>query len=500
MNRSRRKAKKVTPEERFATVLKQRIAIGAVLAVLLLYTAVSLYYVGHFEKNSKINGIDVSGLNLKKAKALLKEKGAEGYSLVINGPEGKTETISGEGLGLTVVGADQAKQVLRSQKSFSWISENRKPKEYTVDLAAEYDGSMLDERIYGLEMMEYDNMRSPVNASLSVNDKGEYEIVPEDDGTELKIEEAAGAIREAVGACRKNLDLTAYQYMPEITSEDENLVSRREQWNSYLAASGLTYDVAENIVVFDGPKIATLLSDDGVNVTLSMEKIRELVAEWKYDWDTYAHQFKFTTYYGNEVWIQPYGNYGYEIDDEKTPQDIYDRITAGDNGSYDVPYYNEPPYHTNKGLGGNYVEVSIDDQHVWVWKDGEVVADTEVVTGLPVFGRVTYQGCYAINLKEEDAVLGDVAVEGYSEPVSYWVRFNGGEGLHDAPWREHFGGDIWLYDGSHGCVNVPEWVMSDVYNNVELGEAVVVYGREYDESVHTQGTGEVNIDYYTNNS
>ena len=71
MNRSRRKAKKVTPEERFASVLKQRIAIGAVLAVLLLYTAVSLYYVGHFEKNSKINGIDVSGLNLKKAKALI---------------------------------------------------------------------------------------------------------------------------------------------------------------------------------------------------------------------------------------------------------------------------------------------------------------------------------------------------------------------------------------------------------------------------------------------
>ena len=492
----RRAAKKVSAEERFATVLRQRIVIGVIAAIFLFYLAVSLYYIGHFQKNSVINGIDVSGLSLGRAKALLKEKGADGYVLTVNGPEGAVGTISGEGLGLTVESADQAKKMLRSQNPFAWITGNRKEKEYTIDLTVSCDEGELEGRISELEMMDFDSMRPPADAYLNQTEDGAYEIVPEDLGTTLIEDETRRKIAEAVENCRTEVDVTDCQYLPEIYSDNENLVSRRDAWNSYMKAAGLTYDVCENIIEFTGPKIASLLVDDGVNVTLSLEKIQQLVAEWKYDYDTYGHQFRFTTYYGNEVWIQPYGNYGYEINDDTAPQEIYDRITAGDNGKYDVPYYNKPLYHTNKGLGGNYVEVSIDDQHVWVWKDGEVVVDTEVVTGLPVFGRVTYLGCYAINLKQENAILGDVAVEGYSEEVKYWVRFNGGEGLHDAPWRDYFGGHIWLYDGSHGCVNVPEWVMADVYENTEVGEAVVVYGKEYDDSVHTRGKGEVNYDYY----
>jgi len=70
--------------------------------------------------------------------------------------------------------------------------------------------------------------------------------------------------------------------------------------------------------------------------------------------------------------------------------------------------------------------------------------------------------------------------------VKYWAPFNGGEGLHDAWWRENFGGDIWLYAGSHGCINVPAEVMPDVLANIEVGEAVVIYGDPYDESVYTK--------------
>lgn len=499
MRNGKKNARKVTQEERNATVFKQRAVLLAVAAVILLYVFRSFHYIGHFQKNTWINGIDVSGLSLKAARTLLTEKGTEGYSIEITGPEGREESISGDGLSLAVTGTGEAKTCLRSQNPFSWLTGNGKTKEYTIDLEVSYDNDALHDRISALEMMNADAMRDPVDARLEITDKGRYEIIPEDNGTKLKESETRQAIAEAVGACRKSIDVREYQYMPEITSDNENLVSRKDAWNAYMNAEGLTYDVAETMITFDGNMIASLLTDDGVNVSLSMEKINDLVAEWKYDNDTYAHAFPFTTYYGKTIYIQPYGNYGYEIDDETLPQDIFDRISSGDHGSYDVPYYHKPPYHTNKGLGGNYVEVSIDDQHVWVWKDGEVVVDTEVVTGLPVFGRVTYYGCYAINLKDEHAVLGDIEVEGYSREVRYWVRFNGGEGLHDASWRESFGGQIWLYNGSHGCVNVPEWVMGDIYNNVEVGEAVVVYGKDYDPSVYVKGTGEVNYDYYTGN-
>ena len=488
----------ISQEERNSLVFRQRAVIAVIAALLLVYLITSLWYLGHFQSKSWVNGIEVSGLSLKQARALLTEKGAEGYQIEISGPGGTSETISGEGLGLSIESAADVKKALKEQKSFGWIFENFKEKSYTVDLGMNYDNDVLHDRITELDMMDPETMVSPEDAYLTRDEDGSYMIVPEVVGTKLKETETRAAIAEAVGHCRKNIDVTAYQYLPEITSENENLNTRKDEWNSYMKASGLTYDVAENIIVFDGNRIGNLLNDDGVHVTLSLEKITDMVAEWKYDYDTYASSFKFTTATGREIWIQPYGNYGYEIDDETTPGEIYHRIIQGDTGTYDVPYYHKPPYHTNHGLGGNYVEVSVKDQHLWVWKDGEIVVDTEVVTGLPVYGRVTYYGCYAINLKQENAVLGDVAVEGYAEEVRYWVRFNGGEGLHDAPWRENFGGKIWLYDGSHGCVNVPEWVMDDVYNNTEVGEAVVVYGMNYDDSVYTKGNGEVNVDYYEN--
>ena len=35
------------------------------------------------------------------------------------------------------------------------------------------------------------------------------------------------------------------------------------------------------------------------------------------------------------------------------------------------------------------------------------------------------------------------------------MPFNGGIGFHDASWRSKFGGTIYQYSGSHGCINLP---------------------------------------------
>ncbi|MBR3339758.1 MAG: L,D-transpeptidase [Lachnospiraceae bacterium] len=56
-----------------------------------------------------------------------------------------------------------------------------------------------------------------------------------------------------------------------------------------------------------------------------------------------------------------------------------------------------------------------------------------------------------------------------------WAPFNGGQGLHDAPWRSDFGGDIYLSNGSHGCVNIPPENMEAIYNAIDIGTAVVIY-------------------------
>ena len=53
------------------------------------------------------------------------------------------------------------------------------------------------------------------------------------------------------------------------------------------------------------------------------------------------------------------------------------------------------------------------------------------------------------------------------------MPFNGGIGLHDAPWQTNFGGDWYLEHGSRGCVNLQYDVAETVFNNVDSGTVVV---------------------------
>ena len=55
------------------------------------------------------------------------------------------------------------------------------------------------------------------------------------------------------------------------------------------------------------------------------------------------------------------------------------------------------------------------------------------------------------------------------------MPFNGNIGLHDATWRKDFGGDIFLKDGSHGCVNLPPEKAKEIFTTIEKGIPVIVY-------------------------
>ena len=67
-------------------------------------------------------------------------------------------------------------------------------------------------------------------------------------------------------------------------------------------------------------------------------------------------------------------------------------------------------------------------------------------------GCATPTGVYSIYSMVRDCYLDG---PGYHTPVSYWMAFNGGIGIHDSVWRGAYGGDIYKYDGSHGCINTP---------------------------------------------
>ena len=60
------------------------------------------------------------------------------------------------------------------------------------------------------------------------------------------------------------------------------------------------------------------------------------------------------------------------------------------------------------------------------------------------------------------------------------LPFNGGIGLHDASWRSSFGGKIYIYSGSHGCINLPGKKAAKIYEMINKETPIVcVYNNGY---------------------
>jgi len=118
------------------------------------------------------------------------------------------------------------------------------------------------------------------------------------------------------------------------------------------------------------------------------------------------------------------------------------------------------------------LEIDLTKQYLWFYKNGTLITKGSVVTGNVSSNHTTPPGTYKLTYKQKDAVLRG---PGYAAPVTYWMPFNGGIGLHDASWRAAFGGEIYKTNGSHGCINAPYQVAEAVFKNIEAGVPVICY-------------------------
>lgn len=121
-------------------------------------------------------------------------------------------------------------------------------------------------------------------------------------------------------------------------------------------------------------------------------------------------------------------------------------------------------------LNGKFVVVDISAQTLTLYDGNTIILETPVVTG-DKDKYDTPTGKFEIQEKVADTYL---VGPGYRKHVDYWMPFNGSIGLHDAYWRSKFGGNIYVNDGSHGCVNISPKYADDVFENVEEGTKVLV--------------------------
>lgn len=135
-------------------------------------------------------------------------------------------------------------------------------------------------------------------------------------------------------------------------------------------------------------------------------------------------------------------------------------------------------------LTGTFVVVDISSQEVKLYCNNEVILTTPVVTGKPK--TPSDKGLFEIYDISHSRYLIDPNGE-YKSYVDIMMKYNGGEGLHDAQYHTHedgfrhgwrdaseFGGDTYLKHGSHGCINMIHDDVMTVSDYVDIGTKVLV--------------------------
>lgn len=178
----------------------------------------------------------------------------------------------------------------------------------------------------------------------------------------------------------------------------------------------------------------------------------------------------FTTTYNKQIKING-GTFGVDLDMENEILYICDLFSESKCESNRKPLLIE---YGGENIGDSYVEVSIADQHMWTYINGKLVLDSNVVTGLNTQkSRRTHTGVWYISFMQKNRTLRGTYGTSF---VNRWMRFTpDGQGLHDATWRYNFGGNIYQYSGSHGCVNLPKSKAYELYDIAYVGMPVIVY-------------------------
>lgn len=448
------------------------ITIGALAAVTAFYLGFVLFFAKHFFFNTIINGEDYSADSADTAQDHILDI-SDHYVLQINGRDQLTDTITSADVVLRIEFGDEFANIINEQNAFLWPLSFFRESEYTVNTMVTYDKEELDRKIDTLCFFKPENIRQPQNAYLSDYTDNGYQIVREDKGAMPIRDKIYDAVENAVSLLDESVDLDEKRCYADagITSENRELQKQCDQRNR-LVGTTIIYKFGDNVEVLDGSVIKDWLVMDGETIDIDPNLAREYVNALARKYDTWGKKREFKTT-GDEIITIAEGEYGWWMNRADETQELIEQIKNGQSGERTPVYHAQATQYGDDDIGNSYVEIDLTSQHLWVYVDGELVEDTDFVSGNVSNGNNTPVGIYAITYKERNATLKG---ENYASKVSYWMPFNGNVGMHDASWRNDFGNDIYLTGGSHGCVNLPVKEAEVIYGYVEKGEPVIVYG------------------------
>ncbi len=459
-----------------------RNVVWALVGVLFVVYLIGVFnFRNRFIPYTYINGLDCSNLETYDVILLLENQCAQ-YAINI---EGITDSSKTTGTIITLTAKDfdykssnnlvDVQALMGKQDPFEWPGCIFKIRhDEILEHAIEYDESMLKQALLKSDCLCNVGMKKAENAYISdyLADKNRYEVIPEIEGTEVDFEKVYACVKEAIDKELPQINLVEADCYKkaEITSDNEKLTDAVTEVNKWLRTR-IEYDWNGETVVLDGPVINEWVKFDGINPVLDEEAVYKFISQNAAKCDTYGKNRTFTTVHGFEITL-PSGAYGWQTDKDAECESLLKEIYNGEEITKE-PIYRFTGYAKGiNDIGNSYVEVDLTNQHLYLFIDGQIVLESDFVSGDVHIGNTTPPGVFGITYKTRDAVLRGA---NYETPVNYWMPFNGNIGMHDATWRREFGGEIYLSNGSHGCINLPLQKAKEIYEYMEERFPVVCY-------------------------
>lgn len=297
-----------------------------------------------------------------------------------------------------------------------------------------------------------------VDANI-VFENNTWQLVPERIGLQFDEVEVSKRIMQALEDRETEVDCVDLQILPEVVTtdlvDDFDKVAWLNDWQfTYQDGSGIYgYELSEFV--------------DNYRLKLPENYIEDFVSELHSRFDTTTDSYTFTAPDGETSKTVPYKTFGLTLKDSDEVEAINEALNSKSSVTMRIPSMSG-----YEDIGDDKILISIDDQHIWVYFDGELWNEADVVTGRQNV-HDTPTGVFYIT----ECINGKyLRGADYKTWVNKWMRLtNSGIGLHDATWRNSFGGNIYTYNGSHGCINLPKKFAYDLYEHAYVGLPVIIY-------------------------
>lgn len=450
---------------------KKSIILGTTLflaVILVFYIATSMEYEEKFLSKTTVDGISIGNKKVEEANQTIIKYYKEKEFQVDEKKKGLF-SFSGTDIGVASDFTKVLKKELKKQNNWAWPIDriSTQNKQLTVENLV-FDDEKVESFISGLPLNQ-EQRKKPIDAQIIKKDGG-FHIQPEVEGNYFDESQVRELLIKSVQEGKEKIELKQAYAKPGVKISDKTLKANLDKLKK-LSDLSIVYTISGSKEVVPRDLLVEWLNIDELgSITVDKLGVSSYMETLSTKYSTYEKTRNFESSKKGMVKVQP-GTYGWTLDVDRETESLSNDILLGENIER-TPRYNGSGYsESGDKFENNYIEIDLASQHMWVYLNGKLFLETDIISGKPK--TPTPKGAFYVWKKDRNATLTG---EDYATPVDYWLPVDwDGVGIHDSPWQSKYGGSSYLTSGSHGCINTPPSIMSKIYDQIEIGIPVVIY-------------------------